>query len=202
MTQRNSKKSNISAFSRAISNAQKNFKTYNDNQPKSEDSALRKFFVDCLRDMYWAEKKLVTALPKMNNAAACEDLQKAFSNHLRETKTHVTSLEKVFRSLGETARAKKCEAMDGLVAETKTIISETEADTATRDVGLILAAQKVEHYEIASYGGLCQLAKTLGEDKAAELLGDILEQEKNADELLSKIAEHGVNYDAAEEEAA
>ncbi len=166
----------------------------------AEDSMLKEFFIDELKDIYWAEKHLVKTLPKMQKAATSEELKDAFAEHLEVTKTHVSRLEQAFESLGKKAQAKKCEAMEGITTEGESIISDTEAGTSTRDVGLILAAQKVEHYEISTYGGLAQLATTLGLDKVADLLSQTLEEEKEADSTLTDIAENGVNYAAAGEE--
>lgn len=158
-------------------------------------------FTDELKDIYWAEKHLVKALPKMQKAASAAELADAFGKHLEETKGHVERLEEVFGLLGKKAQAKKCDAMEGLVEESKSIIEDTEDGTATRDVGLILAAQKVEHYEIATYGGLAQLAKTLKLGEVAKILGQTLEEEKRCDETLSGIAENDINYEASEEAA-
>jgi ferritin-like metal-binding protein YciE len=163
------------------------------------DSRLEEFFVDEIKDIYWAEKHLVKTLPKMQKAATSAELQKAFADHLKATSEHVTRLEKVFDLLGHKPQAKKCDAMEGITKEGASIIEETEKGTATRDVGLILAAQKAEHYEISTYGGLAQLAHTLGYDDAAEILETTLGEEKEADQLLTSIAEDGVNYEAAEE---
>ncbi len=168
---------------------------------KSSDSLLREFFIDQLKDIYWAEKHLVKTLPKMKKAATSSELQQAFADHLEITNTHVTRLEQVFEILGEKASAKKCDAMAGITEEGEGIISETEKGTATRDVGLIFAGQKAEHYEIATYGGLAQLAKTLGLQQVSEILGTTLGEEKQADELLTKIAEEHVNYEAKAEPA-
>ena len=162
-------------------------------------SALQALFVTELKDIYWAEKHLVKALPKMKKAATSPELQNAIETHLEETKVQVTRLEEVFGLLGEKAQAKKCDAMEGLVEEGEGIVEETEDGTATRDVGIILASQKIEHYEIATYGGLTQLAKTLGLYDAAEILGETLAEEKKTDELLTEIAENNVNYEASEE---
>ncbi|HEY3404152.1 MAG TPA: ferritin-like domain-containing protein [Ohtaekwangia sp.] len=164
-----------------------------------EESALLEFFTDELKDIYWAEKHLVKSLPKMQKAATSEDLKNAIGNHLEETKEHVARLEKIFSLLGEKAQGKKCDGMAGLVEEGNGVIEDTEKGTATRDVGIILSAQKVEHYEISTYGGLCQLAKTLGLDDIKDILGETLEEEKTADELLSQIAEGGVNSEASSE---
>src|SRR5688572_12073426 len=133
-------------------------KSVSKKQSKSEDpkSALLNLFVDEIKDIYWAEKHLVKALPKMKKAATSVELQEAFESHLEQTQQHVSRLEEVFSLLGEKPQAKKCDAMEGLIQEGESIIEDTEEGTATRDVGLIIAAQKVEHYEIATYGGLAQ----------------------------------------------
>ncbi len=167
----------------------------------AENSMLKDFFIDELKDIYWAEKHLVKTLPKMKKAATSTELQDAFTEHLEVTKTHVSRLEQAFESLGKKAQAKKCDAMEGITTEGEGIIDETEAGTSTRDVGLILAAQKVEHYEISTYGGLAQLASTLGLDDVANLLNQTLAEEKEADSKLTDIAENSINYEAAEEEA-
>lgn len=166
----------------------------------SGDSMLRSFFEDEIKDIYWAEKNIVKTLPKMKKAATSEKLQEAFENHLQQTQTHVERLDQVFEILGKKAQAKKCDAMAGIIEEGEGIISETDKGTSTRDVGLILAAQKVEHYEISTYGGLAQLATTLGLEDVADLLKQTLQEEKETDELLTEIAESDVNYQAAEEE--
>ena len=163
------------------------------------EPALHELFIDEIKDIYWAEKHLVKTLPKMRKAATSPQLADAIATHLEETKVHVSRLEQVFELLGEKARAKKCEAMEGLAKEGESIIEDTEDGSATRDVGIILAAQKVEHYEIGTYGGLAQLAKTLGFTEVAGLLSQTLEEEKNADSTLSGIAENDINYQAAAE---
>lgn len=165
----------------------------------ASDNMLKQLFTDSLKDIYWAEKALVTTLPKMEKAATSTELKDALTEHLEITKTHVSRLEEVFGSLDQKPQAKKCEAMEGLIKEGETIIEETEQGTNTRDVGIIMAGQKVEHYEIATYGGLRQLAVTLGLDDVAMLLNETLEEEKEADVLLSDIAENDINYQAAEE---
>lgn len=157
---------------------------------------LKELFMDELRDIYWAEKHLVKTLPKLQKAATSEELATAFADHLAITQEQVSRLEQIFEMLGEKARAKKCEGMEGLTKEGETVIGETEKGTATRDAGLIISAQKVEHYEIAAYGGLATLAKTLGETDVANILGEILEEEKEADELLTNIAEGSINQSA------
>ena len=164
------------------------------------EPALMKLFVDEIKDIYWAEKHLTKALPKMRKAATSPKLANAIGEHLEVTKTHVERLEEVFDLLGKKAQAKKCDAMAGLIKEGQGVIEETEEGSATRDVGIILAAQKVEHYEIATYGGLAQLAKTLGLNDVAEILAQTLSEEKEADETLTAIAENDINCEAAEED--
>lgn len=170
------------------------------NQTPAEHSKLREFFVDELKDIFWAEQKLVKTLPKLQKAATSQELKNAFGSHLEETKTHVQRLEKAFKLLGEKAVAKKCDAMAGITEEGSSVIEDTDAGTSTRDVALVMAGQKAEHYEIATYGGLAQIARTLGQDKVADLLEETLEEEKQADQKLTQIAENGVNYEASEEE--
>ena len=164
-----------------------------------EESALNELFLDELKDIYWAEKHLAKALPKMAKNATSEELRTAIQNHLAETENQITRLESAFASIGEKAVAVKCEAMAGLLKEGEEIMSETEKGTLTRDAGIISAAQKIEHYEIASYGTLKTLARTLGYADAAELLDATLQEEKNADSLLTQIAEGGINETAKSE---
>ena len=165
-----------------------------------KDSMLLEFFHGEIKDIYWAEKHLLKAIPKMSKAATAPELKEAFDNHLEETRGHVERLEQVFEMLGFKPQTKKCEAMEGITREGDGIVEETEAGTSTRDVGLILAAQKVEHYEISTYGGLTQLARNLGRDDVAEILETTLNEEKTADETLTAIAEEHINYDAAQEQ--
>lgn len=164
-----------------------------------EHTPLGKFFTDALKDMYWAEKALTEALPKMQQAATTDELKEAFEDHTLQTRKHVSRLEKVFRLLDQPAEARKCEAMQGLIKEGETIIEETPEGSMTRDAALIIAAQKVEHYEIATYGGLVQLALTLGESEAADILEQTLEEEEDTDLLLTEIAEQHINFEAQEE---
>jgi len=159
---------------------------------------LRDLFVDELKDIYWAEKELTKAIPKMIKNATSDDLVEALTGHLEETKTHVSRLEEVFSSIGEKVEAKKCEAMAGLTKEAGEIMEATQAGVV-RDAGIILAGQKVEHYEIATYGTLASFARILGEDEAADLLEDTLNEEKAADEKLSEISD-SINLDAADED--
>ena len=158
---------------------------------------LRGLFVDELKDIYWAEKALTKAIPMMIENATSSDLTAALTKHLGETKNHVTRLESVFSSIGEEAETKKCEATAGLIKEAEEIMESTEKGVV-RDAGIISAAQKVEHYEIATYGTLRTFAKTLGEDKAMALLQETLDEEKGADHKLTEIAMAHINVEAAE----
>jgi len=164
-----------------------------------EDSEFHEFFVDELKDIYWAEKHLVKALPKMKKAATSPELAAAFEKHAGETQTHVDRLEKVFELLDEKAAAKKCDAMEGLLKEAESIIEDTEKGSHTRDAGLILAAQKVEHYEIATYGTLRSFADAMGHIDVAELLQQTLDNEKATNDALTDAAETIVNHAAAQE---
>ncbi len=178
----------------------KNTTQYNDGQQrKSSPPLLEKFFMDMLKDIYWAEKHLVETLPEMQRSATTDELQDAFEDHLLATQKHVSRLEKTFRLLGKEPETKKCEAMAGLVEEANSIIKETKEGTMTRDVGLIIAAQKIEHYEIATYGSLVQLARTMDMHDIASLLEKTLWEEEDADHHLTRIAEYSINPMADEE---
>jgi len=154
---------------------------------------LEKFFLDQLKDIYYAEQKITQGLQEMQEAATTDGLKEAFEDHLFQTQRHVRRLEKVFEALGQKAEGKKCEAIEGIIREAKQIIEETEEDTMTRDAALIMAAQKVEHYEIATYGGLVQMAITMGQFEVAELLDRTLIEEEDTDLLLTEIAECEIN---------
>lgn len=169
------------------------------NTGKMANSEFHEFFVDELKDIYWAEKHLVKALPKLKKAATSPELAAAFEKHAQETQTHIETLEQVFSLLDEKAAAKKCDAMAGLLEEADSIIEDTESGTLTRDAGLILAAQKVEHYEIATYGTLRVFAQNMGHTDVADLLAQTLENEKATDEALTQIAETAINEQAAAE---
>ena len=166
-----------------------------------QDSKLKEFFVDQLKDMYWAEKKLVKTLPKMQDAATTEQLKNAFGHHLMQTEGHVERLEQIFGMVGEEVDSTKCPAMAGIVDEGDDIIDDTDEGSAQRDVGLIFAGQKAEHYEIATYGGLITLAQVMGHEDVATILQQTLGEEKEADQKLTEIAEHDINYQAASERA-
>jgi ferritin-like metal-binding protein YciE len=160
---------------------------------------LMEFFLEELRDIYGAEKQLTKALPKLKSAATSPDLAMAFDEHLKVTQTQITRLEQIFQLLDENPDAKKCEGMEGLIKEGESVIEDTEAGSATRDVGLIVSAQKVEHYEIAAYGSLRQLAKTINKAEISQLLEQTLQEEKETDMLLSNLAETLINQDASRE---
>jgi ferritin-like metal-binding protein YciE len=157
-------------------------------------TSLQELFVEELRDAYDAEKRLTKALPRMAKAAESEELQAALTNHLRETERQIQRLEQVFRTIGEPVRAKKCDGIMGIIEEGKTAMEELEGPVL--DAALIAGAQRAEHYEIAAYGTLAYFAELLGNEKAKDLLGQTLDEEKAADEKLSMIAKSKVNREA------
>jgi ferritin-like metal-binding protein YciE len=160
---------------------------------------LEKLFTDSLKDLYWAEKHLVKELPRMQKAATTQQLKDAIDEHTAQTEEHVARLEHVFEMMGKKAQAKKCDGMEGLLKEGQTVLEETEGGSMTRDAGIIMSAQKVEHYEISAYGTLVALATTMGQNEVAEILTTTLEEEKQTDTLLSEIAENDINWEAERE---
>jgi ferritin-like metal-binding protein YciE len=162
----------------------------------TKEKDLKELFLDTLKDIYYAEKQILKALPKMAKAARSQDLQAAFEKHHDETEGHVERLEQVFELLGKPARAKKCDAIEGIIEEGKEIIEEY-ADTPALDAGLLAAAQAVEHYEISRYGTLKAWAMKLNMSEAAKLFDQTLSEEKKTDDALTRIAEKAVNYRAA-----
>ncbi len=156
---------------------------------------LQDLYVEQLRDLYDAENQLIEALPKMAKAATLQDLQKAFNEHLNETRQHVSRLEQVFDHIGVSPKGEKCEAMKGLIKEGEQLMHK-QAGEPVKDAGLIASAQRVEHYEIAGYGTVRTWARRLGRDDEASLLEQILKEESMADEKLTKIAENVVNAEA------
>jgi len=162
----------------------------------AEKCSLKDLFIEELRDIYHAEGQLVKALPKMAKTVNNSDLKAAIEQHLEETKGQVERLERVFEAIGEKARGKKCEGMAGLIDEGKEWMDE-EADPDVLDAGIIAAAQKVEHYEIATYGCLCTWARQLELEEAADLLHQNLEEEKAADTKLTELAESHINAQAS-----
>ena len=159
---------------------------------------LQKLYINELRDLYNAENQLLKALPKMAKAASSEELKNAFEAHLRQTETHVERLENIFAQLDQTPKGKTCHGMRGLIEEGSEILKE-EGDASVLDAGIIVAAQKVEHYEIASYGSVRTFAELLGQKKTAELLQTTLDEESEANELLNGLAESIVNPEALTE---
>ncbi|WP_394773083.1 ferritin-like domain-containing protein [Flavobacterium sp.] len=167
-------------------------------EPASDAATeLRELFIDSLKDIYWAENALVGALPKMAANATSASLASTIKEHHAVTQNQVARLEQVFEIVGEKAEGKKCEAMAGLLKEGDSILEET-VPGAVRDAGIIAASQKIEHYEIATYGTLVAFAKTLGENDAAKLLTQTLAEEKEADCLLNDVALNAINIVAAE----
>ena len=163
----------------------------NMQSPDSADGLL-KLFTDAVKDLYWAENHLVKALPKLARSVSSKSLTQAILNHLEQTKTQVQRLEQVFQSLGKKPQAKKCDAMEGLVMEGEGVIEDTDAGTPARDLGIIMASQKVEHYEIAAYTGLIKLAGKLGLTVIAETLAETLVEEQESDQLLAGIANNEI----------
>lgn len=170
-----------------------------ENTESNGHSQLEKLFTDSLKDIYWAEKQLTKVLPKMKKKATSAELKEAIEEHLAQTEGHVSRLEQVFNLCGKKPQAKKCDAMEGLIKEGDSVVEETQDGSETRDAGIIMAAQKVEHYEIATYGTLVVFAKTLGMTEAADILVETLKEEKDTDERLTGLAEGNINQ-AAERE--
>jgi len=167
---------------------------------KNKYKPLFQFFIEGIKDLYWAEKAIETLLKKNKALAYTEELSDAIEEHERQTKKHILRLEKVFYGLNMKPEAKKCEAMAGLIKEAEETVSETPENSMTRDAVIIICAQKVEHYEIASYGGLLQIALTFNMKSIANILEKTLLEEEETDLLLSEIAESFINLEAAEED--
>ena len=167
---------------------------------KNKYKPLFQYFINGLKDLYWAEKAVEALLKKNKSLAYTEELSDALDDHEKQTQKHIRRLEKIFDSLKEKAEAKKCEAMAGLVKEAEETVKETPENSMTRDAVIIISAQKVEHYEIASYGGLLQIALTFNMDSVADWLEKTLLEEEETDELLSEIAESFINLEAAHED--
>lgn len=164
-----------------------------------KENALKELYIDELRDIYNAENQLTKALPKMAKAATSEELRGGFEGHFKQTKGHVERLEQIFKELGAKPTGKKCKGMEGLVEEGEEMIKEDELEDEARDAGLISAAQRVEHYEIAAYGCARTYANLLGEGDAAALLDQTLKEEKETDQKLTKLAEK-INVEAETQE--
>ena len=158
-------------------------------------NSLRELYVEELKDLYSAETQILKALPKMIKAASNRDLQRAFTQHERQTQQHVKRLERIFKLLDESSRGKKCKGMEGLLEEGQELIKE-RPEPEVLDAGLIAAAQRVEHYEIAGYGTVRTYARQLGEEEQATLLQQTLDEEGETDKLLSSLAESSINLEA------
>ncbi|MFN5641077.1 MAG: ferritin-like domain-containing protein [Sphingobacteriales bacterium] len=163
-------------------------------------SMMEKFFWDQLRDLYYVEKNQIKALGRMAKKATTEELKDIFIEHHETTQEQLNRLDEVFEIIGKRAQTRRCPAFDGLVNEMDENIRETEDDSLTRDVGLIISAQKIEHYEIAGYGSLTTLARTYGMIEVADILQESLDEEKDNDLQLTYIAENSINYEAGMEE--
>lgn len=162
-------------------------------------SKLELFFDTMLRKMYWCEKNLIDVLNTMSKLATTAELQQSFGTHAEQTRMHVQRLEEAFTKLGKEAEEEKCLGLQGLFDEGWQVIDETEEGTAQRDVALVIAAQKAEHYEMACYGSLATLARTLGQEEIADIFRKTLQEEKDTDALLTQIAEGSINYQASQE---
>ena len=160
------------------------------------NSSLFQFFIEELKDIYWAEQQLLQVLPKLEAAATTNELMLAISKHLSETRGHVARLEKVFQIVGQPPEGKTCFAMQGLIKEAESILDDTDEGSMTRDAAIIMSTQKVEHYEIATYGSLTEYAKTLGMNDAHGLLQLSLDEERMADQTLTLIAQNKINWEA------
>lgn len=169
------------------------------NPQSNKSSILQNFFLTSLQELYWCETHLVNVLNSMSKAATNVQLQEAFIQHMEETEKHKQRLEQAFALLAIPPQAEPCMGLQGLFDEGWQVIDESEPGTAQRDVALIIAAQKVEHYEIATYGSLITLAKTMGQKKLADLLVPTLQEEKETDKVLTKVAETGINVEATQE---
>lgn len=179
---------------------QSGIKSSQSNGHKQKENQLEKFFLDQLKDIYYAEQQIIKALNEMQSQCTTEELEDALDEHKKVTERQVKRLEKVFQLMDQKPEGKKCDGIEGLIKEGKTIINDTKKGSMTRDAALIIAAQKVEHYEIATYGGLVALALTLGKNRVAGLLDKTLQEESDADETLTDIAESFINFEAEEED--
>ncbi len=169
-------------------------------QVKDDETLMKELFLDELRDIYWAEKHLTKAMPRLVKSATSPQLSHAFEQHLMQTMEQIMRLELAFEMMELHARARKCEAMEGLVKECQHMLQNMPKGSSALDAGLIICAQKIEHYEIAAYGSLVQLAKTMGRNDVADILQITLQEEKETDELLTELAVSGINLDAVHEE--
>lgn len=179
-------------------------KNKNKNEKKARfhekhEGKLKDFFLEELKDIYSGEQQILEGLDKMAAASTSNKLKKSIEKHHAQTEKHVERLKKVFEVMGEKPAKKKCLAVEGLLKEGEGVLKDTEEDTMVRDVGIIIANQKVEHYEIATYGSLVELANTIGLDEVAEILSETLQEEKDTDVLLTELAVESVNPKASKE---
>lgn len=161
---------------------------------------MKEFFIEELKDIYYAENEILKGLKKMESAATSKALKESIKKHHSETEGQIEQLEKVFELAGKKPAKKKCDGILGILKDGEGVIEDTKDDTMVRDVAIIIASQKVEHYEIASYGSLAELARTLGFDEGAEILEGILQQEKETDVTLTELAVESVNEEAKKED--
>lgn len=182
-----------------INSSKKQYQKNSNATSKQEETPFEKLFIDLLQDTLGAENSIIEAMPKVIDAATTDTLKEAFEDHLHITKKQVLRLEHVFKLLGKPAEAVTCEAMAALIKETQKVIDQTPEGSMTRDAGLIIAAQKIEHYEIAAYGSLVQVALTLEQDEIAAILEKTLNEEEDTDRTLTQIAESDINPMADEE---
>src|SRR5699024_4331493 len=159
----------------------------------SMENKMKQFFIKILKEIYWVEEKLIKTLPEMEEAASTENLQEAFEDHFLQTNKQLSRLKKIFKYIGETPKGEKNKAFDAIVEEGQEWIKNTEKGSMLRDAMLIFSDQKVEHFEIATYGTLVAMAYTLGMDKEADILNYTLEEEEETDKLLTEIAEYDIN---------
>ena len=190
----NEKQSNGNSNGKRNSNKQKQSRFNEKNAGK-----LKEFFLEELKDIYFAEHEALKALKKMKGAATSKALKESIGLHHSETEEQIKRLEEVFALVGEKPSKKKCEGILGIIKDGESVLEDTETDTMVRDVAIIIANQKVEHYEITSYGSLAELARTLGLDEAAELLDITLDEEKQTDVTLTTLAVESVNEEATKE---
>ena len=190
----NEKQSNGNSNGKRNSNKQKQSRFNEKNAGK-----LKEFFLEELKDIYFAEHEALKALKKMKGAATSKALKESIGLHHSETEEQIKRLEEVFALVGEKPSKKKCEGILGIIKDGESVLEDTETDTTVRDVAIIIANQKVEHYEITSYGSLAELARTLGLDEAAELLDITLDEEKQTDVTLTTLAVESVNEEATKE---
>ena len=193
-------KTNSPGDSKASEDSKSKNKSKSGNKASMKSSQLMELFEDGLKDIYWAENALLKAIPKMIKETTSEELNEALTSHLEETKEQIKRLDEVFKLIKIKAEGEKCEAMDGLIKESKDIMDSCEKGSM-RDAGIISAAQKVEHYEIATYGTLRQFAETLKLKEVEKLLATTLQEEKEADLKLSEVAMEAINVEAADEKA-